>query len=156
MSKRKITIASLGIITISVLWLATIVVADGSWTASEMVAIHVVMDNRTSSEIGPFTLADGQGAAPVYFDAIAPLSKGDAYFVKSESWGENGIVMIDEDGRQYLVVPYFENGQKGRVDIRIDCASPIGFAGVERTLVSWYFSFEWHPWGFDECFTVVN
>jgi hypothetical protein len=155
MSKRnKIIIILCSSIALIIIWFVATFLAYETWTASEMLAIHVVVDNRTNSEIGPFKLADSQGAEPVHIDIITPLSKCDAYFLKPESWGENSIVLIDSDNREYGVVPYFENGQNGRVDIRATCASSVGLAGNTRQLTSWYFSFKWRSWGFSECYTA--
>jgi hypothetical protein len=156
MSKRNKILVPCGVIAILIISLAITIVNDGSWTASEMVAIHVVIDNRTNSKIGPFTLANSRGTTTVHVDAISPFSRGNVLFKMSESWGENAIVLTDEDERNYFVVPYFENRQKGRVDIRVDCSSSIGLAGVYRSLVSWYFSFEWSQWGYKDCYMSGN
>lgn len=155
MSKRnKIITVLCSSIALIIIWFAATFLAYETWTASEMLAIHVVIDNRTNLEIGPFKLVDAKDAEPVYIDAIAPLSRRHTYFLKPESWGENVIILIDSDDRKYGVVSYFENGQKGRVDIRVACASSVGLAGTWRGLTSWQFSFKWRSWGFPECYTA--
>jgi hypothetical protein len=152
-SRKRILIALSGI-TLFLAWFAFNALSIRTWATPDMLAIHVVIDNRTDFEIGPFTIVDAQDAPPVPVNAIAPRSVVDLDYEQAESWGENVVILIDSEGREYDIVPYFENGQKGRVDIRIDCASPAGLAGVKRELISWYFSFKWRSWGFEECFEL--
>jgi hypothetical protein len=113
--------------------------------------VHVVIDNRTHQPIGPFVILEDQDSAPLHISQIDPLSMADIYYKTSGSWGENAITITDNNGKAYSVIPYFENPQKGRVDIRIECVTSEGLAGKTRKLVSSYFSFEWHSWGVSVC-----
>lgn len=121
------------------------------WLSSENIALHIVVDNRTNQPIGPFVISEYQDSAPLHINPIEPSSTADVYYRKSESWGENAIAMIDSNGQNYAVIPYFENKQKGRVDIRVECVAPEGLSGKIRNLTSWYFSFEWNAWGTSGC-----
>jgi len=96
-------------------------------------------------------ISEHQDSAPLHVNKIEPFSVVDVYYKKSESWGENAIVMTDDDGKNYAVIPYFESDQKGRVNIRVECVNPDGLSGKKRDLTSWYFSFEWNSWGRSDC-----
>jgi len=119
--------------------------------APENIAVHIVINNRTNQVIGPFEISEHLDSIPLHVNQIEPFSVSDVYYIKSESWGENAIVMTDGNGKKYQVIPYFENNQKGRVDIRIECVTPEGLSGKIRKLTSWYFSFEWNSWGTSTC-----
>jgi len=135
---------------IAVIFVAGVLWND-AWLSPERVAVHIVIDNRTNKHIGPFVISENQDSEPLHIAQIEPLSVVDVYYKKSESWGESAITMTDSDGKTYAVVPYFENQQKGRVDIRVECATPDGLSGKKRDLVSWYFSFNWYSWGTSAC-----
>ena len=150
MNRRKLIIDFGIILLIAIIFLAS-VLWNETWLSPERVAIHVVIDNRTDKQIGPLVISADQDSAPLRVNQIEPFSIVDIYYKKSESWGENAIKITDSNGKNYSVVPYFENQQKGRVDIRVECVNSDGLSGKKRDLVSWYFSFEWHSWGTSAC-----
>jgi hypothetical protein len=150
LNRRKLIIVS-SILLLVVVIVFTNILWDETWLSPEPVAIHVVINNRTDKQIGPFVISDHQNSTPMHIDKIAPSSAADVYYKKSEAGGENAIKMTDSIGKNYLVVPYFENQQKGRVDIRVECVGSDGLAGKKRDLISWYFSFEWRAWGAAKC-----
>jgi hypothetical protein len=115
------------------------------------IAIHIVIDNRTNRQIGPFVLIEHQDSKPLQINAIEPFSVVYAYYKKSESWGENEIMMSDINGTKYNIIPYFENGEKGLVDIRVECATPNALSGKIRFITTSYSSFEWRSWGTSNC-----
>jgi len=151
MLHRRRLIIALGIILLMVVIFVASVLWNETWLSPEGIAVHLVIDNRTNEKIGPFVIVEDQDSAPLHIDQVEPLSVVDVYYKKSESWGENAITMTDSNGRDYSVIPYFENQQKGRVDIRVECVNSDGLSGKKRDLVSWYFSFEWHSWGMSAC-----
>lgn len=65
--------------------------------------------------------------------------------------GEDVITLVDKYGNSYNIVPYFEQGVRGRVDIRVNCVSPDGISGKIRELNNWYYSMEWKDWGEQSC-----
>jgi hypothetical protein len=104
----------------------------------------------TSNALWIGTNAAGfQSIWPGTLSKLPPLRIGE-HFVPMY-WGENGITMSDDKGNEYAVVPYFEGGQSGRVNIQVECASPNGLSGKIRNFTSWYFSLEWHSWGTSVC-----
>ena len=127
------------------------VLSKEAWLSSENIAIHIVIDNRTDQQIGPFVISEHQDSAPLHINQIEAFSVADVYYKKSASWGENAIIMTDTGGKNYAVIPYFENDQKGRVDIHVECVTPEGLSGKKRDLTSSYFSFEWNSWGTPVC-----
>ena len=151
MSNRRRSIITLGVILLTAIVFVVSVLWNETWLSPEDVAVHIVIDNRTNERIGPFVISEDQDSAPLHIDEVEPWSAVDVYYRKSESWGENAITMTDSNGKIYSVVPYFENQQRGRVDLRIDCVTSEGVSGKKRDLVSWYFSFEWHSWGTSAC-----
>lgn len=160
LKRHKVIIAvgiALSIITISVVSLLSnelqlLFEVTKLQQSTESIAIHIVIANHTNKRIGPFDISDSQDTISVHVNQIEPFSITDVYYKKSESWGENSINMTDNNGQQYSLVPYFENGQSGRVDIHVECITPItGLSGKKRNLVSWYFSFEWYSWGTFPC-----
>jgi hypothetical protein len=143
------------VIVVGIALLTTIIISflsNEAWLSSENIAILIVIDNRTNQQIGPFVISEHQDSTPLHINQIEPFSVADVYYKKSESRGENAIVMTDGHGRNYAVIPYFENDQKGRVDIRVECVTPDGgLSGKKRELTLWYFSFEWASWGTSAC-----
>jgi hypothetical protein len=150
MLNRRRWIIAFGIILLIAIVVLS-VLSNEAWLSSENIALHIVVDNRTNQPIGPFVISEHQDSTPLHINPIEPLSTADVYYKKSESWGENAIVMTDSIGQNYAVIPYFENDQKGRVDIRVECIAPEGLSGRIRNLTSWYFSFEWKAWGTSGC-----
>ena len=150
MNRRKLVIA-LGIVLLTTIIIVVSVLSNEAWLSSENIAIHIVIDNQTNQQIGPFVISEHLDSEPLHIGQIDPFSVADVYYKKAESWGENAIVMTDGNGKNYAVVPYFENDQKGRVDIRVECTVPDGLSGKKRDLTSWYFSFEWRSWGTPKC-----
>ena len=151
MSNRRRLIITLGVILLTAIVFVVSVLWNETWLSPEDVAVHIVIDNRTNERIGPFVISEDQDSAPLHIDEVEPRSAVDVYYRKSESRGENAITMTDSNDKIYSVVPYFENQQRGRVDVRIDCVTSEGLSGKKRDLVSWYFSFEWHAWGTSAC-----
>jgi len=119
--------------------------------ASKNIAIHIVIDNRTDQPIGPFVIADSHASAPVPINKIESFSLADVDYEISIASGENGVIMIDSNGKRYSINSYFENGLKGRVDIRVECATSDGLSGKRRELTSGYSSFQWESWGTVVC-----
>jgi hypothetical protein len=150
LNRRRLIIALAIILLIAVVFIGS-VLWNETWLSPEGIAVHIVIDNRTNEPIGPFVVSEDQDSASLQIDQVEPVSAVDVYYKKSESWGENAITMTDSSGKTYAVVPYFENQQKGRVDIRVECVTPDGLSGKKRDLVSWYFSFEWYSWGTSAC-----
>lgn len=151
MLNRRRLIIALGILLLIAVMFVGSVLWNETWLSPEGIAVHIVIDNRTNEYIGPLVISEDQDSAPLHIDQVEPLSVVDVYYKKSESWGENAITMRDSHGKIYSVVPYFENQQKGRVDIRIECVTPDGLSGKKRDLISWYFSLDWHSWGTSAC-----
>ena len=149
MLNRRRLVTAAGIVLLTAMIVSALL--NDAWLASEKIAVHIVIDNRTNQQIGPFVISEHQGLASLQINQIEPFSVADVYYKKSESWGENAIVMTDSYGKNYAVIPYFENDQKGRVDIRVECVTPDGLSGKKRDLTSWYFSFEWYSWGTSVC-----
>jgi hypothetical protein len=149
MLNRRRLVTAAGIVLLTAMIVSALL--NDAWLASEKIAVHIVIDNRTNQQIGPFVISEHQGLASLQINQIEPFSVADVYYKKSESWGENAIVMTDSYGKNYAVIPYFENHQKGRVDIRVECVTPDGLSGKKRDLTSWYFSFEWYSWGTSVC-----
>ena len=149
-NRRKV-IAALGVVLLITIIFTANLLPNETWFSSEAIAIHIVIDNRTNKQIGPFLISEYRDSAPLQTNQIEPWSKMDVYYVKSKSGGENAITMTDSNGSVYPVVPYFEQDQKGRVDIRVECVTPDGLSGKTRKLVSWYFSLEWRSWGTATC-----
>ena len=149
MLNRRRLVTAAGIVLLTAMIVSALL--NDAWLASEKIAVHIVIDNRTNQQIGPFVISEHQGLGSLRINQIEPFSVADVYYKKSESWGENAIVMTDSYGKNYAVIPYFENDQKGRVDIRVECATPDGLSGHKRDLTSWYFSFEWYSWGTSVC-----
>ena len=156
MSNRSKKIIIVGIVLIATIIFIANVISKETWFSPEAIAIHIVIDNRTNKQIGPFVISEYQDSEPLQINQIEPFSKVDVYYIKSKSGGENEIVMIDNNGKEYLVVPYFEQDQRGRVDIRVECVSPDGLSGKKRELVSWYFSFVLRSWGTSACKETYN
>jgi len=140
-----------GIVTVIITALAVNILSHETWLAPEDISIHIVIDNQTNQPIGPFIVSEYQDTEPLHVNQIEPFSKVDVYYKKTKSGGENEITMIDGNKKGYIVVPYFEQDQRGRVDIHVECANPDGLSGRIRYLVSWYFSFVWHSWGMSVC-----
>ena len=149
LNRRRLIIVFGTVLLTAILIFSTL--SNDAWFASENIAIHIVIDNRTNQQIGPFVISEHLDSPPLHVNQIEPFSVSDVYYRKSESWGENAIVMTDGNGKNYEIIPYFENTQKGRVDIRVECVSPDGLSGKIRQLTSWYFSFEWKSWGTSAC-----
>jgi hypothetical protein len=147
---RRRWIIAFGIILLIALVVLS-VLSNEAWLSSENIALHIVVDNRTNQPIEPFVISEHQDSAPLHINLIESLSTADVYYKKSESWGENAIVMTDSNGQNYAVIPYFENKQKGRVDIRVECVAPDGLTRKIRNLTSLYFSLEWNAWGMSDC-----
>ncbi len=150
MLNRRSLIAAFGIVLLTAIIIFSILSND-AWLAPENIAVHIVINNRTNQTIGPFEISEHLDTHPLRVNQIEPFSVADVYYIKSESWGENAIVLRDSTGKNYEVIPYFENDQKGRVDIRVECVTPDGLSGKIRQLTSWYFSFEWASWGTFAC-----
>lgn len=152
MLNRKIILIVVGIVClVSDIVLFSILSKD-AWLSPEKIAIHIVIDNRTGQQIGPFEISDVQDTAPLQISPIGAYSVADVYYKNAEAGGENEIIMTDSRGNQYYIVSYFEQGQKGRVDLRVECVRPDGgLAGKKRDLTSGYFSFEWAEWGASTC-----
>jgi hypothetical protein len=151
MLNRSRLIIAFGIILLMAVIFAAGVLWNEPWLSSKHVAIHLVIDNRSDKQIGPFVISEDQDSEPLHIKQIEPFSVVDVYYTKSESWGENAITMTDNNGKNYSVVPYFENQQRGRVDIRVECVTADGLSGKKRDLVYRYFSFEWYSWGASTC-----
>ena len=150
LNRRKWTTAFGSILVIAVVFVAR-VLSSGTWLSSEHIAIHLVIDNRTDKQIGPFVISEAQDSEPLHINLIGPFSVVDVYYKKLESWGENVITMTDSHGKDYYVVDYFEHQQRGRVDIRVECITADGLSGKKRDLVYDYFSFDWYSWGTSTC-----
>lgn len=148
--RRKI-ITAFGIILVLGAVVITSVWLNKSWLPSEGISIRIVIDNRTNKQIGPFVISEHGGSAPLRIETIQPSSAVNVYYQRPMYWGENAITMRDDNDNEYAIVPYFEGSQSGRVDIRVECATPDGLSGKIRQLVSWYFSFEWRSWGTSVC-----
>jgi hypothetical protein len=149
LNRRKLGTV-LGIVLLTAVIIVSVLLNE-AWLSSENIALHIVVDNRTNQQIGPFVISEHQEFAPVQMNQIAPFSKADVYYKRSVSWGENAIVMTDSNSQSYAVIPYFENDQKGRVDIRVECVASDGLSGKIRNLTSSYFSLEWNAWGKSVC-----
>jgi hypothetical protein len=152
MLKRRRLVLPLGfILLLTAMALAGNTLGFDTSLSSEHVAVHVVIENRTNEQIGPFAISDNHNGEALHINQIESFAMADAYFRRSESWGESVITMTVKTGKDYLIVPYFENDLKGRVDIRVECVGRNGLSGKKRDLVSGYFSFEWHSWGVSNC-----
>ncbi len=119
--------------------------------SSDGIALHLVIKNLTSHEIGPFVVSDARNSISLHIAPVKPLSTSVVDFVTPEAWGENAIVMTDPNGQSYVVVGYFEHSISGRVDIIVECASAEGLSGRHREITSYFFSFDWLHWGIPEC-----
>lgn len=150
MNRHKVFV-SLGVALLIIVIFTFNVLSKESWLFSDGISIHIVIDNQTNKQIGPFDISDHQGAIPLHIEPIEPMSVMDVYYTRPITWGENAIAMTDSNGKAYSIVPYFENEQRGRVDIRVECVTPDGLSGRKRDLVSWYFSFEWYSWETSVC-----
>jgi hypothetical protein len=135
----------LGVVVITSVWL------NKSRLSPDGISIQIVIENRTNKQIGPFVISEHGGSAPLRIGTIQPSSAVNVYYQRPMYWGENAITMRDDNDNEYAVVPYFEGSQSGRVDIRVECATPEGLSGKKRDLVSWYFSLEWNSWGTSAC-----
>ncbi|MBK8421344.1 hypothetical protein [Candidatus Villigracilis saccharophilus] len=151
MSNRNKKIILVGVALIATIIFIANVILNETWFSPEAIAIHIVIDNRTNKQIGPFVISEYRDSEPLQINQIEPFSKANVYYLKSKSGGENEITMTDSNGKEYPVVPYFEQDQRGRVDIRVECASAEGLSGKKREMISWYFSFEWSSWGTRDC-----
>ncbi|MCB9133929.1 MAG: hypothetical protein H6636_00785 [Anaerolineales bacterium] len=151
---KKVIIVGVALI-VAIIFIVNVTLKE-TWFSPEAIAIHIVIDNRTNKQIGPFVISDYRDSEPLQVNLVEPFSKVDVYYIKLKSGGENEIVMSDSNGKEYPVVPYFEQDQRGRVDIRVECVSPDGLSGKKRVLVSWYFSFVWHSWGTPACKEIFN
>ncbi len=152
--KRHKAIVILSIITLTVFFTAKYILSNEFWlskTASDGIAIHIVIDNRTNKQIGPFDISDSTTSTTIHIDQVEPLSVVDVDFETPVTWGENAIIMTDSEGRDYAVVGYFEHNIRGRVDIRVECATSEGLSGAQWSLLSYYFSMQWQPWGTTTC-----
>lgn len=154
MKRQKIILFLWPIILIGCL-IAGIIIWRDYWLAipsSDGLAIHLVIDNRTGHELGPFVISDAQSHVKMITGYLEPFSTTSFDLVTSEEiWGENGITMLDTSGRKFIVVGYFEHSIRGRVDIRIECASSNGLSGRWRDFTSVSFSLKWRPWGYPDC-----
>lgn len=149
--RYKVAFVFSAVILISTIFIAKFLLVD-SWILSEDLEIGIFIDNRTSETIGPFTISDSKNPPTILnIDKIESLSKVYVYYKMSQAWGENAIILIDNTGKKYPVIPYFEHPQRGRVDIRVECVTSEGLYGKKRNLVSSYFSFEWDSWGTPLC-----
>jgi hypothetical protein len=151
LNRRKLIIA----FGITLLLIAAIfevnALSNQPWLPSEGISIHIVIDNRTNKQIGPFVISQYRDSEPLQVKQIEPWSVVDVYYITPNHGGENAITMKDSNGVVYSIIPYFEQGQRGRVDIRVECVGLDGLSGKKRELVTWYFSFEWRSWGASAC-----
>ena len=153
MSRRRAIIV-LGAITLIIIYAVASILSIQDWLylhTSDGIAVHIIIDNRTQEIIGPFVISDSDSSTALHTDRINPLSVIDVYYEVPVARGENSITMTDHYGKQYVVVGYFENNLRGRVDIRVVCANAEGLSGKHRELRSYYFSIQWRPWGMNTC-----
>lgn len=156
MTNRKIILIVVVIVCLLSDVVLFAILSRDAWLSPEKIAVHIVIDNRTNQQIGPFEISDSQDVVPLLISPIGANAVADVYYKNAEAGGENEIIMTDSRGNEYYVVPYFEQGQKGRVDLRVECVTPDGeLAGKKRDLTSWYFSFEWYAWGASTCGSVL-
>jgi len=94
LNRHKVIIAFRIALLITIIFIVR-VLWNETWLSSERVAIHIVIDNRTNQQIGPFAISEYQDSAPLHINQIEPFSVVDVYYKKSESWGENSIKMTD-------------------------------------------------------------
>jgi len=100
LNRYKVIIAVGIAILLTIIFIASVL--SETWFSSETIAIHIVIDNRTNKEIGPFVVSEYRDSAPLKITQIKSLSKVDVYYLKSKSGGENEIIMADSNGNILL------------------------------------------------------
>jgi hypothetical protein len=118
---------------------------------SQATTLHIVIENRSEVPVGPFVIIDERETRPMDIEVIEAGKKIDVEYAIPLTGGENGIYMRDSNGKGIPVAGYFEHRVAGRIDIRIECSSPNGYAGKIRQLLIPFFSFEWRDWGWANC-----
>jgi hypothetical protein len=146
-------VAGLLAVTVGAAWWAQLWL---SISASDGIAIHLVIDNRTAQEIGPFVVADESSGTALPIGLVPPNTAASLDFVTPHISGENFITMSDCEGTRYVVIGYFEHSIRGRVDIIVNCAGPLELSGQRREITSYFLSFGWRRWGVLDCVKVLD